>query len=147
MVLATYPCVSSCSLILVLSHAHLLRHCLVHFLVPHLVLHLHCFIPLPHHGARFFIWKFPFFIPVIGNKSYILFYQLVACWKPLARRVSFILDIHVVHPYLEACNILIVLHILGGYARCVLYVVLDHVQVDIEGHIVVLWSPLMHSMS
>jgi hypothetical protein len=95
---------------------------------------------------HFFNWKFPFFIPVIGNKAYILLCQLVACWQPLARRVSFSLDIHVVHPFFEAHNILIVLHSLGGDAWCVLYDVPDHVKVDIEGDIVVLLSPLVHSM-
>jgi hypothetical protein len=62
------------------------------------------------------------------------------CW------VTFSLDIHVVHPCFEVCNILIVLHNLGGDAQCVLYYVHDHVKVDIEGDIDVLLSPLVCSI-
>jgi hypothetical protein len=49
----------------------------------------------------------------------------------------------VVHPFFEACNILIVLHSLGSEVLCVLYDVPNHVKVDIEGDIVILLSPLV----
>jgi hypothetical protein len=135
-----YPCLSSFSLQVPLCHF------LIHCLVSHLVLHLHCLFPLPKRVLCFVNWKFPFFILVIGNKAYILLCQLVACWQPLACRVSFILDIHVVHPCFEAHNIMTVLHSLSGDSHCVLYDVPDRVKVDMEGNIVVLLSPLVRSM-
>jgi hypothetical protein len=63
------------------------------------------------------------------------------CW------VSFILELHVVDPYFEAHNILIVLHSLSSDAWCVLYDLSNHDKVYIEGEIVVLLSPLVCSMS
>jgi hypothetical protein len=61
-------------------------------------------------------------------------------------RVSFGLDVHVVHPFFKAHNILIVLYSMGGDAWCVIYYVPDRVKVDIEGDIVVLLSPLVCNM-